>query len=485
MFSFNQRTSRILAGLLGLCAALVPVAASAHVKWFAPYIVDAAPAPLTRTLSDPYFWTGIALVLVFFIAARLIERSAAGAATLDAMDRVTDPLWQRLDAFVRIVVAGFFVAIFAVGGIYLTPDLQTPAEWVSWLQLLIAAGIVSRKTMPLSAAGIIFLWVLALRDYEFFHLLDYLALGVAVAGYLVLESSSRPDWRKHRFELLRWGVAVALMWSSLEKFAYPEWFYPLVVEKPFLTFGIPRDMFIPMAGIAEFTMGFGLLATPLIRRLSAIALFVIFNAAVFPFGRIDLIGHALIMAIIVAIAVDHTRELHFWGWIRRSLIGVPLGLASALVIFATAYWGLHAAFFGPDAQTMAELRTEQAEMATHTFSLEHPHGPIASPDMSGDDSGQGGDAPDAGTLTVTEAYEQSMMGMHEEMMEGLRHDDPDVAFVLGMIPHHQGAIDMARIQLVAGSDRTNMALAQHIIAEQQKEIDAMRAWLRRRGVESE
>ena len=69
MFSFNQRTSRILAGLLGLCAALVPVAASAHVKWFAPYIVDAAPAPLTRTLSDPYFWTGIVLVLVFFIAA--------------------------------------------------------------------------------------------------------------------------------------------------------------------------------------------------------------------------------------------------------------------------------------------------------------------------------------------------------------------------------------------------------------------------------
>ncbi|MBB4124627.1 CopM family metallochaperone [Martelella radicis] len=68
---------------------------------------------------------------------------------------------------------------------------------------------------------------------------------------------------------------------------------------------------------------------------------------------------------------------------------------------------------------------------------------------------------------------------------GKRHDDPDVAFVLGMIPHHQGAIDMARIQLAAGSDRVNRALAQHIIAEQQKEIDAMRAWLRQRGIESE
>jgi hypothetical protein len=66
-----------------------------------------------------------------------------------------------------------------------------------------------------------------------------------------------------------------------------------------------------MAGVAEFTLGFGLLWTPLVRRLSAIAQFIIFNAAVCPFGRVDLIGHALIMAVIVAIAADHTWELHF------------------------------------------------------------------------------------------------------------------------------------------------------------------------------
>lgn len=145
--------------------------------------------------------------------------------------------------------------------------------------------------------------MLALTEYDFFHLLDYLALGVAVAGYLVLAASKNEGWRKHRFEVRRWGGAIALMWLSLEKFAYPEWFYPLVLEKPFLTYGMPRDVFIPMAGVAEF-LGFGLLWTPLVRRLSAISLFVIFNAAVYPFGRIDLVGHALIMAIIIVIAVD-------------------------------------------------------------------------------------------------------------------------------------------------------------------------------------
>lgn len=470
--------------LFGMAGVIAPGSASAHVKWFAPYIVGAAPAPITRTLTDPWFWTAIALVLVFLLATRLFERSTAGQTTLDTMDRVTNPLWLRLDDFVRIMIAGFFVAIFAVGGVYLTPDLKTSSEWISWFQLLIAAGIVSRRTMPLSAAGIIFLWVLALQDYDPFHLLDYLALGVAVAAYLVLEASDRPAWRKHRFEVLRWGVAIALMWSSLEKFAYPEWFYPLVLEKPFLTFGLPRDMFIPMAGVAEFTMGFGLLATPLVRRLSAIALFVIFNTAVYPFGRIDLIGHALIMAIIVVIAVDHTRELHFWSRIRQALIGLPLGLTAALAIFATAYWGLHVGFYGNETRTMAEMLTEEADMATHSFSPEHPHGPQASATLQDGAEPPAAPSADLDARSVTAAYEQSMTGMHEEMMDGLQHEDPDVAFVLGMIPHHQGAIDMARIQLRAGTDPENMKLARHIIAEQQEEIAAMRVWLQERGIEA-
>jgi hypothetical protein len=163
------------------------------------------------------------------------------------------------------------------------------------------------------------------------------------------------------------------MWSSLEKFAYPNWFYPLVEEKPFLTFGMSRDVFIPMAGVAEFTMGFGLIWTPLVRRLSAIALFIIFNAAVYPFGRIDLVGHALIMAIIVVIAADHTREVHFIPAVRRAFAGIPAGLATALIVIGASYWGLHAAFYGPEGAPGSAA----GEMATHSHSPEHPHGPQA------------------------------------------------------------------------------------------------------------
>ena len=349
------------------------VPAHAHVKWFAPYIVGAAPQPLGQTLGNIWFWTALTLVLAFFLAARLVERTTAGHAILAGMDRLSVPIWCRADDFMRAAIGTFFVAIFAVGGVYLTPDLATPAEWVSWAQLLIAAGVFWRQTMPLSAAGIIALWAIALRDYDLFHLLDYLALGIGVAGYLVLAASDRPEWHRRRFEVLRWGVAIALMWSSLEKFAYPAWFYPLVEEKPFLTFGLPRDMFIPMAGVAEFTMGFGLLWTPLVRRLSAVALLMIFLTAVWPFGRVDMVGHALIMATILLIAADPERQLHFVPRIRQAISGVPLGLAAAMVMFATGYWGLHRTLYGPDGAPVVPA----IGMTTHSNNPEEPHGPDA------------------------------------------------------------------------------------------------------------
>jgi hypothetical protein len=455
---FN-RCIRVTVFATGLMALPIPPA-QAHVKWFAPYAVEAVPQPVGGTLTNPWFWMGIALVLIFFLATRLIEKSDAGEKILRGLDYASHPLWQRLDDLVRVIIGVFFVALFTIGGTYLTPELHTLSEWVPWVQLLIAALIFSRRTQPLAAAGIIMLWLLALRDYSIFHLFDYLALGVGVAGYLALEASAKPAWRRHRFEVLQWGIAITLMWSSLEKLAYPDWFYPLIEERPYLTFGMPRDIFIPMAGVAEFALGFGLVWTPLVRRLSASTLFIIFMTAVYPFGRIDLIGHALILATLLAIAADHTREIHFLPKIRQALAGVPAGLAIALAIFVTGYWGLHAAFYDIDGMA--------SDMASHEQMMHSPDVPSKSAMMA--------------MTTAAEANHVAMVRMDELMMQSMSYADPDAAFVLGMIPHHQGAIDMSEIVLKFGKDPQNQHFAREIIQAQQREIGEMRLWLRQHNI---
>jgi uncharacterized protein (DUF305 family) len=55
----------------------------------------------------------------------------------------------------------------------------------------------------------------------------------------------------------------------------------------------------------------------------------------------------------------------------------------------------------------------------------------------------------------------------------------DVDFVKGMLPHHQGAIDMAKIELANGEDPELRKLAENIIKAQEKEIQVMQAWLKK------
>lgn len=106
------------------------------------------------------------------------------------------------------------------------------------------------------------------------------------------------------------------------------------------------------------------------------------------------------------------------------------------------------------------------------------------------------------TLASTSAFAQGMdhathaasgatednMSVMDSMMESMNgmemSGDPDADFLLMMIPHHQSAIDMAKIELEQGDDPETRKMAQEIIDAQEQEIAEMKTMLERLGVDA-
>lgn len=90
-------------------------------------------------------------------------------------------------------------------------------------------------------------------------------------------------------------------------------------------------------------------------------------------------------------------------------------------------------------------------------------------------------APAATMNPAQQAYADANAAMHKGMGAAI-NPDADVAFMQGMIPHHQGAVDMAQVVLKHGKDPETRKLAEAVIASQTAEIEQMQAWLAKRDV---
>jgi hypothetical protein len=322
-----------------LCVCLADEAA-AHVKWFGAYEVAGQPRPLTQVIC-PQFELLVGLAIVVLLAARMIEGTRFGDAQSRALNRVTSLARENTEFLFRAGCAFFFVSLWATGGILLTPDLKTESLAIPYLQLAIAAGMMSRQTMPISALGIFLLFGLAVHRYGAFHLADY-PIFLGVAAYLALTGLQRDLFGLRPLDVVRWAASITLMWASVEKWAYPDWSFPLLAEHPAIGLGLDPEFYMRLAGMVEFTLAFALLLTPLARRTAAILLLAMFISATFEFGKLDVIGHALIIVALLSIAADDVTETAP----ARHPLTAPVGFAAALGIFLSMYYLSHAALFG-------------------------------------------------------------------------------------------------------------------------------------------
>jgi hypothetical protein len=332
------RFASLVAVGVGLASLGVPSDAWAHVKWFSSFDIAASPRPLDQVLSLN-FWALNALAVGLFWAAGLLERTPIGAALLQTLTRVSLPLGPRIDDILRACGAVFFTSLWVLGTVILTPELKTSLPWIPWLQAAIAAGLFWRRTMVLSGLGIVALYVIGVAGYGMFHLMDYpIFLGLA-AYYIATGLDIKPfGWRP--LDIVRWGAGITLCWASVEKWAYPEWTFPVLQQHPRLGMGWEPTLYMTAAGVIEFALALGLLWTPMVRRLSAILLGAMFISAVFEFGKIDAIGHLMIIAILLAVVLDDTKAL-----LHRHYTA-PVAYAAGLAATIAAYYGFHAVFYG-------------------------------------------------------------------------------------------------------------------------------------------
>jgi hypothetical protein len=266
--------------------------ASAHVKWFCAFDVAGQPRGLENVLCADFEGL-VGLAVLVLILGCLVDGTALGDAVLRALDRVTGPIRANQDILIRAVGGFFFVTLWSMEGILLTPELKT--------------------------------------------------VFLGLAAYLVLVGLQRDLLGLRPLDVARYSAAVTLMWASIEKWAYPEWSFPLFIEHPAVTMGFDGEFFMRAAGVIEFTLAFALLWTPLVRRVSAIVLAAMFVAATFEFGKIDVIGHAPIVVVLVAIAGD---DLALVQRTRRFAAAVPVAYSVALAGFLTAYYVAHTWLFG-------------------------------------------------------------------------------------------------------------------------------------------
>jgi hypothetical protein len=328
--------------------------AAAHIKWFYPYDLSAAPRNMGDVLSADFaalYLLSIVCIYVFFYIDRLWYRKKFLNAQLGGL-----VVSQEVAGWIiRGATAFLFVMLFFYGlqnnALFLTPELHTELPYIKWLQLAMVAAVFWRVTTPVAGIGILVLYGISIRYYGLYHLIDYMFfLGLAV--FLMLLPLQDERWVRTRYITLFASTGLTIGWGAIEKFAYPQWTYPLLQDQPFLLMGMDPVFYMTLAGFVEFNLAFILLSSASVAsRMLALVLNTIFMLAIYMFGLIDAVGHAIIIAVLIVLAVRGPTSARYFLVLQSKTLWTEAYFMTGLYILMLnclflAYYGFYYLLMG-------------------------------------------------------------------------------------------------------------------------------------------
>ena len=326
--------------LAPICVAW-PDAAQAHVKWFTHTNVHDAPCTPSVVLS-PIFLTVLAaatllvfagFALDFWVARRFPRLLGSGTGFAHVEERL-----------VRAATGAYFICAADLGLVILTPDLPAHATWIAIVQFAIAFFLVWRRTCWLAGLGIMLLYADAIARFGMFHLTDYMFIP-ALAVYCASLSAPWRRLRAIREPLLVGALAFSLAWTAIEKFLYPQWTDAVVASHPSIGLGVPLDWVVVIAGFVEFTLAFYLVTGRGLLRAGGLGYAAIFLSAMSPFGRLDVFGHLIILAILAVVVLRGATPMQNALHLRRQTVladsgGVVVLYLLSLAAFFAMYYAM-------------------------------------------------------------------------------------------------------------------------------------------------
>ncbi|MEM9201037.1 MAG: DoxX family membrane protein [Actinomycetota bacterium] len=339
----SRRTHRTVTSCVAIGVALVAVLlltiaspAAAHVKWFSDFDFRQPPKSFREIITvGSVTALALATVAIGVLPAidRWLERQPIYAhltGWLTARRPVADPILRYLVAAALILAWG--------DNALLAPELDEPASWVGWFQLVLAVVLAVGRTNRLAGIGLLLLWFIGVFEYGAMHMIDYLAF-VGISAYFVLRSEKEQAVRDLALPALYLTVGFSLMWLGFEKLVYPDWSLALLDIRPELRLGIPADEFVLLAAFVEISLGF-LLIIGLLGRPLALVITLVFITTTLVFGRVEVIGHTPLHAALIVFLLQGAGRTYPAPIAIHERLPLRMAFAAVNMVLLTAVVGV-------------------------------------------------------------------------------------------------------------------------------------------------